>query len=187
MTQDAALAFDVPDLIEPIEAWRAWRVVARDDRFVLGSIVQPTLWPCGRPLSAECLRPPPILPWFRRRRREESAVPDPECVCGIYAGKLEDIGRYLTRLPTSREAGRVLGQVHLWGTVIECERGFRAGQAYPSRIYVPADQTGDSGRNRNGATCDEIAAGLADYGVPVELVAGGRRDAVESLQRQPSS
>lgn len=132
MSLEGALDLDVPDLIEPIEAWRAWRVITHGGRFGLGSIVQPT------------------------------------CV------------------PTSREAGRVLGQVHLCGTVIECERGFRAGHAYPSRIYVPVEQSDAPAHRRNGATCDELVHGLADYGVPVELVPGGRLDAIEALRQTAS-
>jgi hypothetical protein len=70
--------------------------------------------------------------------------------------------------------------------VIECERGFRAGHAYPSRIYVPVQQSDSPTHRRNGATCDELVAGLADYGVPVELVPGGRLDAIEALRQSAS-
>jgi hypothetical protein len=59
---------------------------------------------------------------------------------------------------------RVFGRVALWGKVVECERGWRATRAYPSRIYVPAD-------TRLGSADEvEIAAQLTEYGVPVELL-----------------
>jgi hypothetical protein len=40
--------------------------------------------------------------------------------------------------------GRVAGRVRLWGTVVECERGWRASHAYPSRLLVALDD----GRSR---------------------------------------
>jgi hypothetical protein len=54
----------------------------------------------------------------------------------------------------------VIGTVSLWGDVVECERGWRAAFAYPSRLFVPLGFPGAA----------EQAVGLADYGVPVELV-----------------
>src|SRR5204862_488512 len=47
---------------------------------------------------------------------------------------------------------RILGEVVLWGHVVETEAGWRASHAYPARLYVP-----DA----------EIAAALAAYSVPV--------------------
>jgi hypothetical protein len=58
----------------------------------------------------------------------------------------------------------VIGQVRLWGKVIECERGWRAALAYPERLYVPMRPADERARRRSA----EIAAGLRDYGVPVE-------------------
>ena len=54
----------------------------------------------------------------------------------------------------------MIGTVSLWGDVVECERGWRAAFAYPSRIFVPLGVPGAA----------EQAEGLTDYGVPVELV-----------------
>ena len=54
----------------------------------------------------------------------------------------------------------VIGTVSLWGDVLECERGWRAAFAYPSRLFVPLGFPGAA----------EQAVGLEDYGVPVELL-----------------
>ena len=59
---------------------------------------------------------------------------------------------------------RVIGEVSLWGSVVECERGFRASHAYPKRIFIPTDADGRRGR------LDELAVSLCEYGVPVELL-----------------
>jgi hypothetical protein len=62
---------------------------------------------------------------------------------------------------------RVIGRVALWGSVVDGGLGWRASRAYPTHIYVPS-------RRENGREVHVrmIARGLADYGVPVEVVAG---------------
>jgi hypothetical protein len=75
-----------------------------------------------------------------------------------------------------RGVARVLGQVALWGTVVECERGFRASRAYPVRIYVPAD-TGATG----SVDWEDVSFDLARYGVPVELLASSPSEAPDVL------
>jgi hypothetical protein len=66
------------------------------------------------------------------------------------------------REAVERLLGRVAGRVLLWGTVVECEHGWRASHAYPDRIYVQ--------RGADSPLLDRIgvAGGLASYGVPVE-------------------
>jgi hypothetical protein len=60
--------------------------------------------------------------------------------------------------------------------VIECERGFRAATAYPTRIYVPSD----AGRPWR-VEWDDVAIGLWRYGVPVEALASRSADAPRVL------
>jgi hypothetical protein len=88
---------------------------------------------------------------------------------------LARIGQYVAE-PPCRGVARVLGRVALWGTVIECERGFRASHAYPARIYVPAD-AGDPWR----IGWEEVAFGLARYGVPIEPLAARASEATHHL------
>lgn len=152
---------EAPDYVEPFEAWRVWRVVCRGGEFSLGSHVQRAIWPAGRPFTAECLRLRGPLSWFRRRPHD---APSPDCECGIYAATLETAAQYLADSPW-RGVTRVLGTVKLWGTVVECERGFRASHAYPAALYVPPD-AGDPWR----MDWDDVAVGLCRYGVPIELL-----------------
>jgi hypothetical protein len=70
----------------------------------------------------------------------------------------------------------VLGLVSLWGTVVECERGYRASHGYPRRIFVPAD-AGEPWR----IGWDEVALGLCRYGVAVEPLAARAADAPRFL------
>jgi hypothetical protein len=60
---------------------------------------------------------------------------------------------------------RVIGRVSLWGSIVECEDGWRASHAYPERLYVPLRSESDNGRDARA-----IAHELTAYGVPVELL-----------------
>ena len=62
---------------------------------------------------------------------------------------------------------RVIGTVSLWGRVVECARGWRASRAYPRRIYVPGTRAPYWLRAERA---EEVALGLTDYDVPVELL-----------------
>ena len=71
----------------------------------------------------------------------------------------------------------MVGRVSLWGTVVECERGFRASHAYPSRIYVPHEDE----RRGEHLGSEELSLRLAAYGVPVEPLEAGCDEAAEVL------
>jgi hypothetical protein len=80
-------------------------------------------------------------------------VPGLECNCGFHAAR--DPVDALSYLRGREEAGtvcRVLGEVALWGHVVETEAGWRASHAYPARLYV-ADHV--------------VADALSVYGVTV--------------------
>ncbi len=168
---------EAPDFVEPISGWRVW-VVVPDDAGVprLRSVVQKTIWPVGDPLVAECCQRRVLAKLLRRAAHE--TVPLPTCQCGIYATHLPELEPLLAEAPWETGA-RVLGQVQLWGDVIECERGWRASRAYPGRIFVPVR---DGRRPR--LSQEEIAVGLADYGVPGELLPCRPSQAVTLLARE---
>jgi hypothetical protein len=158
---------EAPDYAEPLEGWRVWRVVERNGRFRLGSVIKPTVWPAGRPLAAECLHSRGWWPW----RRQSHDAPEEKCACGIYATTLARIGDYARDLLPHDAVARVVGRVSLWGTVVECERGYRASRGYPLELWVPQDD------GRGGLRQDELVELLADYGVPVAALDGRAQDA----------
>jgi hypothetical protein len=121
-----------PDYIEPLEAWRVWHVVTQGGVALLRSVIKPTVWMPGEPLTAECLR----RRRFLRRRGTLHAAPEPECDCGIYATSRDRVGEYLQEPLPPGAVARIMGRVQLWGTVVECERGYRAQFAYPLELYV---------------------------------------------------
>lgn len=180
MTAAASEDLRAPDFAEPLEAWRAWTVVADANGYSLRSVVRRTLWPAGQPLVAECLRLPRLLARLRRKHRGAGTVPDIECECGIYgAARPGAIRPYLREVPGRRIVAQVFGRVSLWGTVLECEQGYRASHAYPLRIYVPLDAP----RPRR-LRCEELAAGLEPYVVPVELLPARGAEAIELVEQK---
>jgi hypothetical protein len=167
---------DAPDLIDAISAWRIWRVVGVRGRVRLASAFKWAIWPPGLPLEAEC-------PWGRSLvdralRRPEHHSPSPSCVCGIYGAELGLLDEGLSVSQGCRRFARVVGEVSLWGTVVECERGYRASRAYPRRLYVPLDVL--------VSAADDLVEALSVYRVPVELLPVAERCAVEQLRRVES-
>ena len=128
---------DIPDFVEPLVGWRAWKVRPRspaaDTCPVFRSVILDTPWAPRRQISAEHS--------FDLGARCHGLL-GPECSCGIYAFKdpLEAL-IYLTRVRDrllGMSAEVALGTVSLWGRVVECERGYKAEYAYPHHIYLPA-------------------------------------------------
>jgi hypothetical protein len=55
----------------------------------------------------------------------------------------------------------VIGEVSLWGKLVDCQYGYRAQFAYPKRFY---SNSYESNYAYNNST-----AGLREFNVPVEL------------------
>lgn len=110
----------IPDLIEPIVGYRAWRV--RDGK--LQGVHYPVLWEPGHPLAAHC------------GSLKDHDSPGEGCTCGIHAARDEEGLRlnYLFGLPD------VWGSVALWGRVVVHARGYRAEFGYPLALHV-ADES----------------------------------------------
>jgi hypothetical protein len=133
----------------PVTGWRAWVVRETPAGLRLGSVLHDLAWPHRLPVVAEC-------------RRHEDAfadaialhpVPGAECNCGFHAARDPiDALSYARGRDEPETVCRILGEVSLWGHVLETEAGWRASQAYPARLYVPEP---------------ELLAALAGYGVPV--------------------
>jgi hypothetical protein len=107
-----------PDLIEPIVAFRGWRVV--DGR--LRSVYLPTFWD-ARDMTATCLcteSPDADAP---RSAGPGHGVPDRGCTCGIYAYYQPD-----TNFPMVDHQG-VAGIVSVWGAIEVHDEGMRAEHA----------------------------------------------------------
>jgi hypothetical protein len=171
---------EAPDLAEPIEAWRVWRVVQSGERLLLASVVQETIWQPREALRATCLRRT-VRAISRVRRRPAHEPPEEGCSCGVYAAGLEFVRQYLIDpLPSYWRHPRVVGRAALWGSVVECERGYRATLAYPAHIYLPT-----RARLPSGPSWGEIADNLMAYGVPVEALETRYSEATSAIRSYP--
>jgi len=165
-----------PDFAEPFFGWRVWLLSREPEGFRHKSVVHKVVWQPRAPLEAACLRKRSYLSWVREPAEHEP--PDETCECGVYATQAELLGEYLCLGPIDRPLACAFGRVALWGTVLECERGWRASAAYPYHLYLPAEALA-----RHGQAPDEIGLHLADYGVPVEIVDRDLRFALPELAR----
>jgi hypothetical protein len=171
-------SLEAPDLPDVVVAWRVWRLVAVHGRCRLASAFKWAVWPPQDVLEARCLCSTPRTFLDKLRGRPPHPAPGLECFCGIYGADLSITHSCLAGVG-SWELGRALGEVWLWGTVIECERGYRASHAYPRTIYLPAD-----GLNR---APDRLVEDLELYGVPIEMLEVGWVEASEELRRRAAA
>ncbi|HEX9381368.1 MAG TPA: hypothetical protein VF891_07695 [Gaiellaceae bacterium] len=132
-----------------VAGWRAWVVTETAAGLRLASVLHDLVWPLQQPALAEC-----------RRHEDPFAealpphpVPGAACNCGFHAARDPvDALSYARGRDEPGTVCRVLGEVSLWGHVVETEAGWRASHAYPVRLYV-ADP--------------HVVRALAVYGVPV--------------------
>ena len=161
----------IPDFIEPVEAWRVWRVSMSQSRVVLQSLYAGVSWEPAVPLVASCTggHRSRWAPW--RERPNDHPAPELDCRCGIYGLRSVAAARsYLETPPLLCRDDRVIGRVALWGDVVEGPSGWRASHAYPIDLFLPSSAEGRSGL-RQRAYVDEILFALEAYEVPVDLVA----------------
>ena len=133
---------------EALTAWRCW--FARPDEGLLRPIYKRGLaWKPREVLEAIC-------------PEEVHEVPADDCMCGVWAaskpGHLHEVTwtfdppEGVSPLPGIL----VVGQVSMWGRVIEYDHGWRASHAYPKHLYAVTEDAA-------------LAARLRDtYLVPVE-------------------
>jgi hypothetical protein len=140
----------VRETADVVTGWRAWTVTETADGLRLGSVLHDVPWEPSSPAIAEC-----------RHGEEMPAhpVPGPACACGFYATRDPvDALSYLVGRDDPDTICRILGEVALWGHVLETEAGWRGSHAYPVRLYVRdeslAERLGAYGVTVSSATCE---------------------------------
>lgn len=145
-----------PDAIEPIRAWRVWLTsVESRENLILRSVTEAgrgTRWLAGRTLEAGC-------------PTGEHDAPLGECTCGIYAHK-----SWASASDQARGvAGAVVGEVQLWGRVVEHDRGYRAQFARPCALWLPVVFSSQTTCIQDVVDSLSRRSALEYYGVPVDL------------------
>ena len=150
-----------PDAIEPVVAWRAWFVHREEGTpYRLDSVIHRCPWPVRQELSASCLT-------TRGNVAKRHFAPLGRCQCGIYgAASLDRLANYLGQGLGPLPRIQVVGLVSLWGTVLVHDHGWRGSHGYPARLWFPRR----TAREEPIPAWEQIAADLADYGVPIEVL-----------------
>ena len=129
---------------DPVFGWRYWQL---SPRRLLRSVTQREFeWPPGRVLKAVCV---------------EIGHPAPaeRCNCGLYANPdFEALRQHGLCLAPDVI---VVGQVALWGKVVDDEPSLRGEFAYPARLSLVVDSLVD------GTPPEDLVEGLRAYQVPV--------------------
>ena len=131
--------------------WRAWKIVDFERR---GGVSESRLQALGTSPIWEPYQPNVAMCTTQGTHE----APWPTCRCGFWAfHKRESVEQSLFR-DYGGEKGKVLGQVALWGRVLECTMGYRGEYAYPQTLqFVEVDK--------------KTAAAVAElYGVPYSIV-----------------
>jgi hypothetical protein len=111
-----------------IVGWRSWFVDTRYAGPRLRSLTRGYVWPGDQPMISTC---------------NNDHTGDPAgftaCSCGLYcANTYESLWRLgYSWSSIEHRFPIVVGELTLWGTVMESEWGFRATHAYPRKLYVP--------------------------------------------------
>lgn len=149
----------IPFYVDPFVGYRAWSIVHREEVFWLRSVTYSTFWPMREEMHAAC----------QNQHLKCSSSPNPFCSCGIYVVKeLQSAKTWATH---GSSHFRVIGEVKIWGRILQYERGFIVEYAYPDRIWVTDDYS--YWKDSPGfpeASPEEIAVRLEEaYGVEVSV------------------
>lgn len=150
-------------MTDAIIGWRKW--LADPELGVLRSVYKIQDWAPREKLCASCMirsgnvieggsRPPCRL------------APSMACSCGIYAvnthNDLSRAGGNASALvaPGVQAAQRVdvIGQVSLWGRILDCPHGWRSEFAYPYELFVVPPVTADPAREEEAITVAKAVA-----------------------------
>ncbi len=127
--------------IDAVTAWRGWSLVEEDGQIRLSSLTRAESWMPRAPHAASC----------SKGRRP---TPQRRCRCGVYATTTPEALGGLRSLP-----GGVVGEVSLWGRVIEHGHGYRAEIGYPGRLGLVCAGCLAEGTGRRADVVQRLEAG----------------------------
>lgn len=117
----------IPDVVAPILGYRVWQWGLTG----LKSLNEES-WYAGRALTASCRLATQGRSLGRVAESQGHKAPHQRCTCGVYAAKSL---AHLSRSGYDRYG--IVGDVYLWGSVVEHEMGWRAQYAYPRSLNLP--------------------------------------------------
>lgn len=164
----AGVELETFEEVEPIVGYRQWGLANfypeghmlisgpnADSLWVPFTRMEAKCWPASQYMSTGTMTLTSTTTLeYPQPSRHDSPDKTAQCMCGINA--------YKNRIAISPQATNpyIVGEVNLWGRVIEYEDGFRAQFAYPKKLAVIA----------GGDTAQRIANNLElAYGVPCDV------------------
>jgi len=118
---------NIPDYISPVVGFRVWQWDSAGLKSLNGE-----KWFAHQPLSAVCTADAyGSIAGLSKATHNSTELPSFRCTCGVYAARTMEHLRQCGY----RKFG-VRGEVYLWGTVVEHERGWRAQFAYPKTFFL---------------------------------------------------
>ena len=149
--------------ILPIVGYRAW--VLREGK--LSSYAVDNFWTPKQANVAQCGGYEHVKFWGPYSMQSgpkliphaSHLAPLAECGCGFYALKTLP---YLEAWLEHRKPNIVMGEVYLWGKIVDCQYGYRAQYAYPKRFY--------SNYYEHNYPYSDFTLALREFNVPVEPV-----------------
>ena len=158
---EATYELEAPFYIDPIISWRAWTVCAPGvcdcfekrgrGRALIRSVTFSLPWLRRKATRAHCLNR-----WRNDARAVNGSIhhcaPDQTHGCGIYSVKSMEYAKEWGQHSKSKFA--IIGEVKVWGRVLQYEDGYIAEYAYPLSFLVPdnydyytrADGTAEKGK-----------------------------------------
>jgi hypothetical protein len=131
----------VPDFTEVMIGWRAWGVPASwtpGEVPLLHSVTHGDyVWTPREVVEAHC---PKAKFGKGSGHGDPPTVPGENCTCGFYSAKTRDHLQSMSYHKYDAERSgmfHVMGEVALWGKVVEGTQGWRAQFGYPRKLYVP--------------------------------------------------
>jgi len=116
----------IPDHCVALVGWRGWKISGEK----LCALGMTGIWEPKKAGRAVCTAS------ISSSRHTEPA-PAKDCKCGYWSFRTLDLLKIA--LGSYAESVQVIGEVHLWGKVIECENGFRSEFAYPKELWLLED------------------------------------------------
>ena len=160
----------MPDYVQAITGWRAWGVKLMPEGLRLKSLGQDDLWEPRQPKHATCrARRFPIgsfSAFFDLESEMGShAAPEFNCSCGVWAFKDKPT---LVAALANYDNIAIIGQVALWGKVVETQNGWRAETAYPLELWLLTPQIHTLGQEGYDTMNLEDLSYI--YNVPIRVI-----------------
>ena len=139
---------------KPLVGWRMWDVLieSRDEGWRLKAISRPVIWEPYVPMRGTCNNKPP-------EEITDHKCPSWEHRCGVHAVKeVFQVRKWgsPTNGPKAQHV-RLLGEIDLWGRVLEYEEGYRAEWGYPAKLYLPSELPDIFQAGPEGLSAQELA------------------------------